>query len=167
MVAGMRRTRFLAIGAAIAIGVCLPGAALADNPATGSIFVAEDHVLPGGTMTVLGAGLEPGTALELRLSAGTTSAGLGLTIVAADGSVTVKSTVPAGFPPGYAEMAAIDSAGRTWSSTVLIGPRAEGPAAIDGAGRLGDGAVIGLSMVGLGLLVLVIVGLRYLRGRPR
>ena len=156
------------LGCALAI----PMGAAADSPARGQILAAGDHVLPGETLTVTGAQLDPGDTLSFRLSIKTTDLDLGTAVVAADGSVELKALIPIGTPVGYGEVSATNASGSTWATVALIGERAEGPGASSAPAQNAtdgpvDDRVIGLLMAAFGGVLLVVAGLWWWTGRRR
>jgi len=136
----------------------------ADEPTRGQIIVPADHVDPGSTFSVTGDDLDEEAPVRIELVRGDLHVGLGSATTAADGSLAVDLVMPSTFPTGYAELHVI-TVGASWSTTVLVGERAEGPGGIAGndaaAGRLP--AVLLLA----GIAVLAFAVLRLVRGRRR
>lgn len=144
-----------------------PQLAAADGPTNGNVIVPGDHLMPGEQFRITGFNMDPGVALSLRLVSPARSDDLGGTTVAPDGTIDATGVVPSGFPFGYAELQAVSSADGAWSTTVLIGPRAEGPGGTNAAPDDG-GRGIALLVLGIGLLIVMFAGASYVRGRsPR
>ena len=137
-----------------------PTSARADGPADGRLIVTADFVLPGQPMPVTGDDLVPGE-VDLVLAAGRTTASLGTAVVAEDGSMRASVPVPATYPHGYAELTA-RGAGGSWSTIVLIGPRAEGPG-VQAATPAVDTRLLGLLALVAGAVVFLVAGARYVR----
>ena len=148
--------------AVLALLAWLGGArvASADVPQDGRLLVTADFVLPGQGLPLVGIDLAPGD-VDVSISAGSTTATLGSARVAADGSLSASLPVPAGFPHGYAQVVAAGVEGR-WETTVLIGPRAEGPGAVAPPGSI-DARLLALGVLAIGLATFAVFGLRYLR----
>jgi hypothetical protein len=143
-------------------------AALADSPGRGQLLVPGDHHLPGESMDLTGYQLEPGDQLTFTLTSGGYAITLVKASVGADGTISASAAVPSNYPTGYADVIATNAAGTSWRTTVLIGPRAEGPGiAVDSGGPFIEPAAIGLAMVVVGLIVFAGAGIWFLRGRSR
>ncbi len=164
-----RRALFLVVLGAVAI-LADPTSVMADGTGRGRLFVPGDHFNPGEKLSISGTDLDPGAELVLRLASGSTTVELGRTRVSDDRTFAASATVPAAFPPGYAELTATDAAGTAWSTFILIGDRAEGP---DPAGPGAQGpeastdSTFAVLLLAIGLVVFVVAGLAHLRGRPR
>jgi hypothetical protein len=135
----------------------------ADNPGIGQVIVPGDHVTPGETFQITGYDLDPAAYLAFKLTSGTSSIEVGMARVGDDGTIAKTATLPASFPLGYAQLLATSDGGGQWSTSVLVGERAEGPgsqAAVDDgiAGRLA-----GLVLLTLGVVIFSVAGLRYMR----
>jgi hypothetical protein len=143
-----------------------PAVVAADGPNNGNLLVPVDHVMPGEQFRITGFDIDPGITLTLSLIAGARSAELGQIKVALDGTVESTAVVPADFPLGYAELHAASDGEGTWSTAVLIGPRAEGPR---GVNTVADdpSRTIALIVAALGLVIFVGAGLLYLRSGRR
>ena len=98
----------------------------ADEPTRGQILVPADHVDPGATFTVSGYDLDEDAPVRIELVAGDARAELGTATTAPDGTLDVDVPLPSTFPIGYATVL-VHALGTTWSTTVLVGDRAEGP----------------------------------------
>ena len=146
----------------LALGVS--GVAFADGPVTGRVVVPGDHFQPGESITIRGSEISGGQ-VRLRLTRGETSVDMGAADVGLDGTFEATATVPSTFPLGYAELTATDDNGNTATTLILIGDRAEGPTTPAGAAI--DERVLGLALAGLGLVVAVVAGAWYLRGRTK
>lgn len=142
-----------------------PVAARADNSGVGQLVVPGDHHLPGETIEITGYELDPEARLTFALVSPSASIELARATVAQDGTVATSAVVPMSYPLGYAQVVATAADGGQWTTAVLIGERAEGPDAqqnppgIDAADRLP------WMMLGGGLIVLVVAGAWFLRGR--
>ncbi len=141
-----------------------PSVASADGTGRGRLFVPGDHFDPGATLAISGTELDPGAELILRLVNGSTTAELGRATVADDRTFAATATVPVGFPTGYSELTATDPGGSTWSTFILIGDRPEGPRP-DATSP--DEQTIALVALGLGIIVFLVAGASFLRGRVR
>jgi hypothetical protein len=158
------RRRLATLACAAAALVAGPVPVTADGPNNGNLLVPVDHVLPGEQFRITGFDIDPGITLTVRLISGARSAPLGTITVAPDGTVESTGVVPADFPLGYAELHAASTGEGTWSTAVLVGPRAEGPNAAD-AGPDDPGQAIALALFALGLAIFAVASFVYLRGR--
>lgn len=149
----------------LAATLAVPEAASADGTGRGRLFVPGDHFDPGATLSISGTELDPGAELVLRLVSGSTTVEVGRATVGDDRTMAATAAVPAGFPAGYAELTATDAAGTSWSTFILIGDRAEGPGATPSGGITPDQQTIAFLVLGLGLVVFVMAGVLYVRGR--
>ncbi|MEO8272511.1 MAG: hypothetical protein ABI620_00425 [Chloroflexota bacterium] len=127
------------------------------------MVVPEDHVEPGGEISILGSQIT-GRQVSLRLLSGQRSAELGSAPVASDGTFQASAIVPETYPRGYAELTATDENGNAASTIVLIGDRAEGPKAANAI--LLDERAIGLIGIATGVAIFILAIAHYLLGRP-
>ena len=132
--------------------------ALAGEPTNGRVIVQADHVMPGATAPLTGADLDEGPVV-LVLKVPSRAAHVGEGVVAPDGTLQATLAVPPDFPAGHATLEVVGEAG-TWSTNVLIGPRAEGPGS--GTGPF-DERLIALGVMAIGGLIFVVALARYLR----
>jgi hypothetical protein len=112
-------------------------------------------------VSVSGSDIEEGVQLVLRLTNGPTTAELGSVDVRLDGTFATSVVVPASFPIGYAELTATSPGETIWTTLVLIGKRAEGPG--QQAGAQLDEHLIWLAVLAVGLGIVALATLRYLR----
>jgi hypothetical protein len=141
-----------------------PAAVDADEPVRGRIVVPGDHFQPGESISIVGVDLDEDHEVILRLTSGSTVAELGRARVAPDRSLSATATIPLDFPLGYAELSAADPGGSTWTTLILVGDRAEAPGAGD---PQRDDRLLPLIVLAFGLMVFVVAGAWYLRGRSR
>lgn len=114
-------------------------------------------------MSILGAEIDAGTNVNLRLTNGSTAVELGEATAGPDGTFLASGVVPASFPIGYAELtAAADDL--VWSTFVLIGERPEGPGGVSSGPPLDD-QLVWLGILGIGLVVFVVAVVRFRRGQ--
>jgi hypothetical protein len=142
--------------------VLLAGSAVADGPAVGQILVPGDHHLPGETIQLTGYDLDPGAKLAFQLIVPSRTTDLASAVVAADGTVAASAVVPATFPRGYAQVVGTATGGDQWTTTVLIGERAEGPGSQPGAAGMDP---LPLTLLGGGLILFAAAAAWHLRGR--
>jgi hypothetical protein len=142
----------------------LAGAAAADGPTRGQVLVPADHVDPGAGFTVSGNDLDEEAPFRIEIVRGEVRVELARGSTAADGTLDIDLVMPASFPTGYAELHVI-ATGVTWTTTVLVGDRAEGPG---GIGVLDDGTdwLLWVLVVG-GAMLLAFILLRSVRGGVR
>jgi hypothetical protein len=152
----------LAVSLATAFLFMLAPVALADEPTNGRVLVQADHVMPGESAPLAGADLDEGP-IVLVLKVPSRAEHVGEGVVAPDGSLQATLAVPADFPVGHATLEVVGAAG-TWSTTVLIGPRAEGPGGETGRspGPI-DERAIALGVMAIGGLIFVVALARYRR----
>ena len=131
----------------------------ADGPTRGEIVVRADHVEPEATFTITGYLLDESAPVRFELVNGESRVELGAATTTVAGTLEVDVALPAGFPTGYATLL-VHGLGTTWSTTVLVGDRAEGPGAQAIAEGL-DPLVALLVVAGVGLLGLA--GFRLVR----
>ena len=152
------------VAAWLLAGHGLAGTAAADEPTRGQVLVPADHVDPGATFTVSGYDLDEAATVRIEVVRGDVRAELGSASTAADGTLDVDLVMPATFPTGYADVH-VSAIGVTWSTTVLVGARAEGPG---GANEINDEVDwLPWSIVVAGAVLLGLVVLRLARGGER
>ena len=102
--------------------------------------------------------------MVFRFTNGTATIALARATVAQDGTIATLALVHVTFPIGYANLAATTPNGGSWSTSVLIGERAEGPGAqpVVSNGSVDD-LVAALAVLAVGLVIFVVAGARYLR----
>jgi len=126
--------------------------------------VPADHVDPGASFRVSGYDLDEDAPVRIDLVRGDVRVELASTSTAADGTLDVGLRMPASFPTGYAELHVI-ATGVTWSTTLLVGDRAEGPG---GTGVInGDTDWLLWALAIAGAVVLGLIVLRTVRGGVR
>jgi len=151
----------LAVSLATWILFMLAPGALAGEPTNARVIVQADHVMPGESAPVMGADLDEGPVV-LVLKVASRAAHVGEGVVAPDGTLQATIAVPPDFPPGHATLEVVGAAG-TWSTSVLVGPRAEGP----GSGiEPFDERVVALAALVIGSLIFV-AALAWYRRRDR
>jgi hypothetical protein len=140
-----------------------PGGVAADGPNNGNIIVPVDHLMPGEQFRITGFGIDPGIALSLTLASGQRADTIGTVTVARDGTIETTGVVAGDFPLGYAELRAASAADGTWTTAVLVGPRAEGPG--NGNAAAVPGEAVALLVLAVGILIFVLAAASYVRGR--
>ena len=136
--------------------------AFADEPTNGRVIVQADHILPGGSAPLTGADLDEGPVV-LRLAVPARAAVVGEGVVAPDGTLHATVAVPADFPAGYATLD-VEGEGATWSTVVLVGPRAEGPSGTAGPAPAAlDERALALGVLAVGGVIFVVALASYFR----
>jgi hypothetical protein len=129
--------------------------ARAASPAPSPLSVVPDHVLPGETFTLVGAGLSASAELVLRLRNDSRAVELGRARAAADGSLATMLRLPDDFPLGEAKVVAAVPGGLEWSATFVVGPRPE-PTGLRQAAAFGSG--VDWNLVAIGLMAVFVIG---------
>jgi hypothetical protein len=158
--------RFLAISASCLFAIAiLAEPVLADEPVIGNILVHTQAVEPGGSFSVTGYDLDPGTVVELEVRQGDASAPAGSARVLEDGTFATTAVVPTSFTNGYAELVGTGSEGGRWVASVLVGT--PGEPATQGTTSPVDERAIALVVFLIGLVIFAVAGTHYLRGPRR
>jgi hypothetical protein len=134
---------------------------LADEPTNGRVIVQADHVMPGASAPLTGADLDEGPVV-MRLEVASRIAVVGDAVVAPDGTLQATLAVPADFPTGYATLD-VEGEGATWSTVVLIGPRAEGPGGATGPSAALDERALALGVMAVGAVIFIVALVTYYR----
>jgi hypothetical protein len=144
------------VAAWLLAGHGLAGTVAADGLTRGQVLVPADHVDPGASFRVSGYDLDEDAPVRIELVRGEVRVELAGTSTAADGTLDVGLLMPESFPTGYAELHVI-ATGVTWTTTVLVGDRAEGPGV---AGRINgdaDWLLWAIAVAGAALIVLLVL----------
>ena len=142
----------------------LAGTVAADEPTRGQVLVPADHVDPGAAFKVSGYDLDEGAPVRIEIVRGDVRVQLGSASTASDGTLDISLVMPASFPTGYADLHVV-TIGAMWSTTVLVGDRAEGPSGTGAIGAAEDRWAILVVLAGTAFFALVV--LMIVRGRVR
>jgi hypothetical protein len=118
--------------------------------------------MPGETARITAADLDEGpVVIQLELPSRVATVGEG--VVALDGTLQATVAVPPDFPTGYATLD-VEGEGATWSTIVLIGPRAEGPSGVTGPSPAAfDERALALGVMAMGGVIFVAALATYFR----
>ena len=111
-----------------------------------------------------GYDLDEEAPVRIELVAEKRRAELGTATTAADGTLDVEVLLPASFPTGYATLL-VHALGTTWSTTVLVGDRAEGPGGSATAASV-DWVSLGLVLAGTAIFAIAAVSFVRISRRP-